>query len=78
MNKANKRETTETNVPRELRNQLTTAFGGLFCLQGGRIGGGAFISQRFTLEWSFCTSEKANENKTIHRFKRYPLCVGEL
>ena len=29
----------------------------MLCKQGGRIGGGAFISQRFTLERSFCTSE---------------------
>ena len=47
----------------ELLNQLTTAFGGPLCKQGGRKGGGAFISQRFTLEWSFCTREsKLKEN----------------
>ena len=35
----------------------------MLCKQGGRKGGGAFISQRQTLEWSFCTSEnKRKEN----------------
>ena len=43
----NQRETTETNAPRELCNELAAAFGG-----------GAFISQRKTLEWSFCTFER--------------------
>ena len=41
----------------ELCNELTTAFCGLFCLQGGRKGGGAFISVHM-YEWSFCTFER--------------------
>ena len=58
-----KRETTETNASRELFNQLTTAFGG-----------GVFISQWKRWRGVF-TPARANENKTIHRFTRYPLCV---
>ena len=45
--RGNQQKRQKRKPPRELRNQLTTAFCGLFCLQGGRIGGGAFISQRF-------------------------------
>ena len=66
------RETTETNALRELCNQLTTAFGGPLCLQGRRIGGGAFISQWQRWRGVFAPA-RANENKTIHRFTRYPL-----
>ena len=36
---------------------INNRFSGLVCLHIRRIGGGAFISQRFALEWSFCTSE---------------------
>ena len=36
---------------------INNRFSGMLCKQGGRKGGGAFISQRFTLEWSFCTCE---------------------
>ena len=41
----------------ELLKPVDNRFSGMLCKQGGRKGGGAFISQRFTLEWSFCTSE---------------------
>ena len=65
-------ETTETNALYELCNQLTTAFGGLVCLHIRRIGGGAFISQ--WQHWSGVFAPvRTNENKTIHRFTRYPL-----
>ena len=42
---------------------INDRFSGMLCKQGGRKGGGAFISQRQTLEWSFCTCEnKRKEN----------------
>ena len=62
----------------ELCNELTTAFCGLFCLQGGRIGGGAFISQWKRWRGVFAPSRE-NENKTIHSFfVASAMCVGEL
>ena len=77
MNATNSEKQQKQTSSCELLNQLTNAFGGPLCKQGGRIGGGAFISQR--KRWSGVFAPvRANENKTIHRFKRYPLCVGEL
>ena len=46
--------------------RISKRFSGLVCLQGGRIGGGAFISQ--WKHWSGVFAPvRANENKTIHR-----------
>ena len=41
----------------ELLKPVNNRFSGLLFLNSKRKGGGAFISQRFTLEWSFCTCE---------------------
>ena len=63
----NQRETTETNALCELLNR-SNRFSSLICKHTRRKGGGAFISQRFTLEWSFCTSEserKENYSQTL-------------
>ena len=61
----------------ELLNQLTTAFGGPLCKQGGRIGGGAFISVH-VYEWSFCTSESKRKENYSQVLAVSALCVGEL
>ena len=61
----------------ELLNQLTTAFGGPLCKQGGRIGGGAFISVHL-YEWSFCTFEKKTKIKLFTGFCGIRVCVDEL
>ena len=50
MLKSETRQTSEKQQKRTRRVNFATVnnrFGGLFCLQGGRISGGAFISQRF-------------------------------
>ena len=60
---------------RELCDKLTTAFGGPLCKQGGRKGGGAFISQRQTLEWSFCTCENKRKENYSQFFVVSALCV---
>lgn len=52
---------------RELFN-VDKRFCGLVCLHIRRIGGGAFISQRFTLERSFCTCEKQTKRKLFTVF----------
>ena len=58
-----KRETTETNAAARTLQPVNNRWSGLACLQSGRNGGGAFISQRTPLEWSFCTVErKRKEN----------------
>ena len=52
----------------ELLKPVNNRFSGMLCKQGGRKGGGAFISQRFTLEWSFCTCDnkrKENYSQTL-------------
>ena len=55
-------ETTGTNALYELCNQLTTALAVRSVNKADAKGGGAFISQRKTLEWSFCTFERKKEN----------------
>ena len=62
----------------ELCDKLTTAFSGLLFLNSKRIGGGAFISQRFTLEWSFCTCENKRKENYSQSFVVSALCVDEL
>ena len=54
---------------------INNRFSGLFCLQGGRISGGAFISQWKRWSGVFAPSRE-NENKTIHRFLWYPRVCG--
>ena len=64
----NNRETTETNEVTRTLQQLTTALAGYSVYRVDAKGGGAFISQRFTLERSFCTSEseqKENYSQTL-------------
>ena len=51
---------------------INNRFSGMLCKQGGRKGGGAFISQ--WKRWSGVFAPvRTNEKKTIHRFTRYPL-----
>ena len=57
------RETTETNAVVRTFEPVDNRFSGMLCKQGGRKGGGAFISQRFTLEWSFCTFDEKTKIK---------------
>ena len=46
----------------ELLKPINKRFSGMLCKQGGRKGGGAFISVH-VYEWSFCTCEnKRKEN----------------
>ena len=63
----NNRETTETNEVTRTLQQVDKRFSGMLCKQGGRKGGGAFISVH-VYEWSFCTSEserKENYSQTL-------------
>ena len=59
----------------ELLKPVNKRFSGLLCLQGGRKGGGAFISQWKRWSGVFAPA-RANENKTIHRFLWYPRVCG--
>ena len=56
----------------ELLKPVDNRFSGMLCKQGGRKGGGAFISQWKRWSGVFAPA-RANENKTTHRFTRYPL-----
>ena len=58
----------------ELLKPGDNRFSGMLCKQGGRKGGGAFISQ--WKRWSGVFAPvRTNENKTIHSFLWHPLCV---
>lgn len=58
----------------ELFNKLATAFCGTVFLRLFAKVDGAFISQRQRWRGVFAPV-RTNENKTIHRFTRYSLCV---
>ena len=72
------RETTETNAVVRTLQQVDNRFSGMLCKQGGRKGGGAFISQRQTLEWSFCTCESERKINYSQFFVASAMCVDEL
>lgn len=60
--RGNQQKQQKRTPPRKLCNELATLwrFG---LLKPERNGGGAFISHRFTMEWSFCTSEQRTKRK---------------
>ena len=67
-------ETTETNCSHMNFFAIWQRRGGFTCFQVKRNRWRRFSKPAATLERSFCACEKRN-NKTIHSFKWYPLCV---
>ena len=61
----------------ELLKPINNRFSGMLCKQGGRKGGGAFISVHL-YEWSFCTCERERKQNYSQVLAVSAFYVGEL